>query len=166
MWARFKEATKRGKQKWKRGAARRPRLLAKHPCRKDSSTGGGELGQARKKRRWGRWATGMSKRSSDPRALGIGSSSLCFLSVFSKCVLSLVRASLVWARFISLVLSQCAQFVGGGGVGVADLRADGRQELDKIVCRHSLLADLTNLRTALKPCAPVSHAGGGIGSAL
>jgi len=43
-----------------------------------------------------------------------------------KCVLTLVRASLVFTRFISLVLSQCPKFVGGGRGGAAikpDLRA-------------------------------------------
>jgi len=60
------------------------------------------------------------------RALLVLGPLLCFLSGFSKCVLSLVHASLVFTRFISLVLSQCAQFVGGGGGGAAiepDLRA-------------------------------------------
>ena len=97
----------------------------------------GRIGTPRKKRRWERWAAGRSKRISDPRALGIGFSSLCFLSVFSKCVLSLVRASLVFTCFIPLVLSQCAQFVGGGGAGCCHRARpsgrDGRQELDEIV---------------------------------
>ena len=64
------------------------------------------IGTARKKRRWMRWATGRSKRSSDLRALGIWFSSLCFLSVFSKCVLSVVRAALVpWCSHSALKLS-------------------------------------------------------------
>jgi len=93
------------------------------------------IGRARKKRRWRRWATGRSKRSSDPRALGIGFSSVFFF-LPSKWVLS---ASLVFTRFIS---HKCAQFVGGGGRECCHRARpscrDGRQELDKIVCRHSL----------------------------
>jgi len=64
---------------------------------------------------------GRSKRSSDLRALGIGSSSLCFHSVFSGCVFSLV-----WASLVSHVVSPW-----GRGC------CFGPQELDKIVCRHA-----------------------------
>ena len=49
----IKEVTKKGKLTWRVGNLLAdemqpggPRLLAKHPRRKDSSTGGGELGEA------------------------------------------------------------------------------------------------------------------------
>jgi len=61
---------------------------------------------------------GEEQWSSDPRVLGIGFSSLCFLSVFSKCVLSLVRTSFShvlsrWCSHSALNLS----VEGGGGAG-------------------------------------------------
>ena len=112
MWKRVKEAMKRGKQKWCVGDLLADetcsRLLTKHPCRKDSSTGGEELGQ-REEAEAEEMGDGRSK-------LGIGCSSLCFLSVFSKCELSLVLASLVFTRFISLVLSQFNLSAEGAGV--------------------------------------------------
>ena len=55
MWARVKEVTKKGMQKWRVGDLLvdercSPAVLdfAKHPCRENGPTGGGKLGQ------WGR----------------------------------------------------------------------------------------------------------------
>ena len=114
-----------------------PRLLAKHPCRKDSSTGGGELGQR------GRSGGGGDGRRGEAsgvvtRALLVLGSLLC---VFKMCTFLGADFS-CFTRFISLVLSQCAQFVGGVGRGCCHRARPsgwgGRQELDKIVCGHSL----------------------------
>jgi len=113
MWARVKEATTRGKQKWRVGD-----LLADERCSPAvlyflRSTHVGRTAPPVEEN----W----DSEEEQARALLVSWYWVLFC-VFSFCLFKmctfLVRASLVFTRFISLVLSQCAQFVGGGGAGV------------------------------------------------
>jgi len=108
MWARVKEATKRGSRSGTWADERcSPAVLdfsrSTHVGRTASPVGENWDCEVEARR---------SKRSSDPRALGIGFSSVCFLSVMCT---FLVAGFSCFHTFISLVLTQCAQFVGGGG---------------------------------------------------
>jgi len=121
VMSRVKEATKRGKQKWRVGDL----LVAERysPAVLDflRSTHIGRTAPPVEENWDSEEEAEVEEmgdgRSSDPRRSWYWVLFFVFSFCLSNCVLSLMRVSLVFTCFMSLVLSQCAQFVGGGRRG-------------------------------------------------
>ena len=110
-------------------------LLAKHPCRKDSSTGGGELGQ---RGRSGGGGDGRRGGASGvvTRALLVLGSLLCVFFLSFQNVYFPWCGLLLFSHVLSPWCSQLAE--GSGGAAIEpDLRA-GTADRNWMVCRHSL----------------------------